>query len=169
MDFTIRRAEPDDYEAIARLMGDARVYPGTLQIPFPSKEVWRKRTTELTEGDLVFVALAGDEIVGHAGIHPAGKSPRRAHAMHLGIVVAGDWQGRGVGTALMRAMVGVADGWLNVTRLELTVFADNAPAIALYRKFGFEVEGTHRGYALRDGVYADTCSMGRVRPKTPPV
>ena len=38
-----------------------------------------------------------------------------------------------------------------VLRIELTVYTDNAAAIALYRKFGFEIEGTHRAYALRDG------------------
>ena len=36
MEYTIRRAEPGDYEAIAQLLGDPRVYPGTLQPPFAS-------------------------------------------------------------------------------------------------------------------------------------
>ncbi len=38
----------------------------------------------------------------------------------------------------------LADNWLNLQRLELTVYSDNAAAIALYRKFGFEQEGCHR-------------------------
>ena len=46
-----------------------------------------------------------------------------------------------------------ADRWAGVLRLELTVFVDNTPAIALYRKFGFEIEGTNRAFALRDGTY----------------
>lgn len=54
-----------------------------------------------------------------------------------------------------------------VFRLELTVFTDNERAIALYRKFGFEAEGTHRAYALRDGRYADVLAMARLRPKSP--
>jgi len=48
-------------------------------------------------------------------------------------------------------------------RVELTVYTDNAPAIALYRKFGFEVEGQLREYAIRDGIYADVLSMARLR------
>jgi putative acetyltransferase len=50
-------------------------------------------------------------------------------------------------------------------RIELTVFADNAGAVALYKRFGFEIEGTHRAYALRDGAYADTFSMARIKAK----
>ena len=55
----------------------------------------------------------------------------------------------------------------DVLRLELTVYVDNARAIALYRKFGFEVEGTHRAYALRDGAYVDALCMARLHPNPP--
>jgi len=88
--------------------------------------------------------------------------------MALGIAVRDDMAGRGVGSALLKEVVGIADGWLNITRLELTVYADNARAMALYRKFGFEVEGTHKAYALRDGQYVDAICMARIRPKPMP-
>jgi putative acetyltransferase len=65
-------------------------------------------------------------------------------------------------------MVDFADRWLPVTRLELTVFTDNERAIALYRGLGFEVEGTHRDYALRNGRYADVLAMARLKPKAGP-
>ena len=64
-------------------------------------------------------------------------------------------------------MCELADGWLNVIRLELTVYTDNKRAIALYKKFGFAVEGTHRAYALRDGRYVDAHCMARLRSKPP--
>jgi len=50
---------------------------------------------------------------------------------------------------------------MNLRRVELTVYADNEAAHNLYRKFGFEVEGRLRDYALRDGVFVDTLSMAR--------
>jgi putative acetyltransferase len=65
----------------------------------------------------------------------------------------------------MKAVVELADGWLNVTRLELTVYTDNARAVALYKKFGFVLEGTHKRYALRDGRYVDAHCMARIRDK----
>jgi putative acetyltransferase len=67
----------------------------------------------------------------------------------------------------MTALLDWADHWAQILRIELTVFTDNAPAIALYRKFGFELEGTHRAYALRDGVYGDVYAMARLHPNPP--
>ena len=52
---------------------------------------------------------------------------------------------------------------MNLRRVELTVYADNEAAQQLYRKFGFEVEGRMRDFALRDGVFVDTVSMARLR------
>lgn len=163
----VRRASADDCEAVWRIFQDHDAYAGTLQAPFPSREAWRKRIGEPPEGDFVLVAEADGQVVGNAGLHKTGSSPRRAHSMLLGIVVRRDWQGKGVGSALMHALVELADNWLPVIRIELTVFTDNERAIALYRKFGFEIEGTHKGYALRDGRYVDTYSMARVRSKPP--
>ena len=60
-------------------------------------------------------------------------------------------QGQGVGTALMAALCDYADNWASCLRIELTVYTDNDIAQRLYRNFGFELEGTFRGYALRDG------------------
>ena len=168
MDIVIRRAEPSDYEAVASNLGDPLAYPGTLQLPYPSREMWRKRLAELPEGDVLLVAAVNGEVVGHAGLHSVGKSQRRSHAMMLGITVDAAWQGKGVGRALMKALLDVADGWLNIFRIELNVFSDNERAIALYREFGFEIEGTHRAYALRDGRYVDSHSMARVKPKPGP-
>ena len=78
-----------------------------------------------------------------------------------------DFWNQGVGSELVGAMVELADNWLGITRLELTVYTDNAPAIHLYQKFGFVIEGTLRAFALRDGEYVDTYAMARVRLPAP--
>jgi putative acetyltransferase len=74
-----------------------------------------------------------------------------------------DFIGRGIGAALLGELVEAADNWLAITRLELTVFTDNIPAIRLYEKFGFETEGTHKAFAFRHGIYADVFAMARLR------
>jgi putative acetyltransferase len=162
---TVRRADPDDYELVCEVFADESAYSGTLQTPFPSKERWRKMLAENSEADYLLLAFVDGRVAGTAGLHPVGKSPRRAHARMLGMTVASQFQGQGVGNMLMEALLGLADKWLPVSRIELTVFTDNERAIALYRKFGFEIEGTHKSYALRDGKYVDTLAMARIRQK----
>jgi len=76
--------------------------------------------------------------------------------------VRDDWQGRGVGSALLRAALDLADRWLQVRRVELQVYADNAPAIALYLRHGFVEEGRHRDFAFRDGAFVDALTMARL-------
>ena len=61
----------------------------------------------------------------------------------------------------------LADNWLNLWRLELTVWADNTAAQQLYRRQGFVVEGTHRAYALRHGQLVDALAMARLHPNPP--
>jgi putative acetyltransferase len=78
--------------------------------------------------------------------------------------VRDDWQGRGVGTALLGAVIDLADRWLQLRRLELQVYADNAAGIALYVRHGFIEEGRHRDFAFRDGVFVDALTLARLRP-----
>lgn len=163
----IRRARAEDAPGFAALLADPAVYPGTLQMPFPSEALWRKRLADNDQPGsrhLQLVAERDGLVIASAGLHPVSESPRRTHAMMLGITVAGPAQGQGVGKALMQALLQVADQWANVLRIELTVFADNQRAIALYRSLGFEEEGRLRGYAFRDGRYEDTLAMARWRP-----
>ena len=112
----------------------------------------------------MLVAEVDGEVVGNLGLQPASKSPRRRHAGAVGMSVRDDWHGRGVGSALLGAAIDLADKWIGYTRLELTAYTDNAAALALYRKFGFVVEGTLRSYALRDGEFVDAYAMARFAP-----
>jgi putative acetyltransferase len=105
-----------------------------------------------------------ERIVGMLSVETFPTRPRRRHVGRIGISVHGEFQGKGVGTALMAAAVDVADNWLNLTRLELEVYADNAAAIHLYERFGFIYEGTLRQHAFRNGKYVDSNVMGRLRP-----
>jgi L-phenylalanine/L-methionine N-acetyltransferase len=159
----IRRAEPSDYEAMQQIFLGPKAVWGTLQLPFPSVDVWRKRLAEPPEGFFLLAACAGREVVGQLGLHTFPSRPRRHHAGQIGMAVRDDWQGKGVGTALMQAGVDLADRWLNLRRLELEVFVDNEPAIRLYKKFGFKIEGTLVEFAFRDGRYVDTFTMARLR------
>jgi len=162
MEITIRTADPSDAEAILKCYTAPLAARNTLQIPYRSLESVREQLTKSGEGDHLLVAEIEGEVVGVIGLHTSSR-PRVNHKAEVGMMVRDDWQGKGVGAALMQAVIELADKWLNLTRIELTVFTDNESAIALYRKFGFEIEGTLRKYAFRDGEFVDAFAMARIR------
>jgi putative acetyltransferase len=174
---TVRRATVADAASFVRINGDPAVLPNLLQVPYPSEEFWKQHLGEILapgKPDILLVAECPDtegrlQVVGNAGLMASGAALRRRHVMNLGIAIATDAQGQGVGSTLMKALCDWADHWGQVLRIELTVFTDNARAIALYRRFGFVQEGLHRGYALRHGAYADTYSMARLHPAQPSI
>jgi len=157
----VRAAELSDVEALTRLFARRNAYSQTLQLPFQSLEVWRNRLITNDDTQITLVASVAGEVVGNLGLTRFTR-PGRAHVGEIGMGVRDDWQGKGVGSALLEAALDLADNWLGLRRIELHVHADNARAIALYRKFGFEAEGTHRAYAIRDGAYVDSLSMARL-------
>ncbi len=168
--YTIRAAEPADAAAMSALMGSQGVFEGTLQMPYAAiaSRVEFLSKTESTAVRLVAVVQQSETeaelIVGHAALFNTHTSLRRMHARGLGITVAADWQGRGVGEQLMSALINWADNWAGVMRIELTVFADNVQAIKLYERYGFAKEGLMRAFALRDGAYIDALAMARLHP-----
>jgi putative acetyltransferase len=167
MDIVIRAAEVRDAEAITRIYNAPRAQWGTLQLPFVSVEARRKRLAEPRPGFYNLVAEVEGDVIGSIGMDTFGDRPRKAHVASIGMAVRDDWQSKGVGTALMQAVVDLADRWLQIRRMELEVYTDNLPAIALYKKFGFEIEGTLRMYAFRDGQYVDAYAMARLQPGLP--
>lgn len=134
---------------------------GTLRPPFQRVEMVEKWFAGLGPDTTAIVAELSGELVGTGSLQQ--YAGRRAHAASIGMGVRDDCHGRGIGSKLLAALVDTADNWLNLHRVELTVFADNAAAIALYRKFGFEQEGLLRDYAFRDGHFADVLTMARLR------
>lgn len=160
---SIRRTEPEDFRALQQVFAQPKVIRGTLQLPFPSADAWKKRLGAAPEGLYSLVACIEEEIVGSLGLFVGDKSPRRRHVGEIGMAVHDRWQGRGVGRALMSAAIDLADNWLNLARLELTVYADNSPAIRLYERCGFTREGTLQCFAFREGSFVDAHAMARLR------
>src|SRR6266508_3488247 len=118
------------------------------------KEFRRSRTEEHAE----LLAVAGGEVIGSLGIsreaHPVNR-----HVASLGMMVAPEWRGRGVGSALL----GEAIRWareVGVEKVALSVFPDNEAARALYRKFGFVEEGRLTGHSKKSIGYRDEIVMG---------
>jgi putative acetyltransferase len=158
---SIRAREPGDWQEFAELLQLPKVRWGTLRLPFTSKDQYRKWLESPSDGMTGIVAVLDGRIVGCANVTQ--YKGRRSHVGGIGICVHDDFHGRRIGSAMMAALVEIADDWLDLKRLELKVHIDNEPAVRLYRKFGFEVEGTLRADSFRGGVHIDAHIMARLR------
>lgn len=169
----VRAAEPSDAAEISAMMGSPGVFEGTLQMPYAAVASRLDMLSKIDPNAVRLVAVQRDVAAGtecmaaHAGLFTSHTSLRRMHARGLGITVGKDFQGQGLGDRLMSSLLDWADNWAGVLRVELTVFTDNARAIALYQRHGFIQEGVLRAYALRGGEYVDALSMARLHPQPP--
>lgn len=114
----------------------------------------------LEKGASQFVALDGDRVVGWCDVF-ADWQPTIRHRGTLGMGVLAGWRGRGLGARLLAATLDDAHG-KGLTRVELEVRVDNAAAIRLYEKTGFELEGRKRQAMRFDGIYFETLLMARI-------
>jgi RimJ/RimL family protein N-acetyltransferase len=95
-------------------------------------------------------------ITGTRGVHPA-----RRGVVEVGIGIRATHRGRGVGFALLTAL----EDWARTHachRLHLQVATTNTPAIALYRKAAFVLEGKMKATAIVDGQHIDEIKMAKI-------
>jgi RimJ/RimL family protein N-acetyltransferase len=160
--WVLRRARPADAEPLARLYAAVRAEGRWLVTPpaavSPPSEALFIGELIRADASAVVVAEASGEIVGNALV----MTDRDLSSRHVGVLsvtVADGWRDVGLGTALVAA----AQDWVRdrgLTRLALSVFPDNARAIAVYTRAGFVREGIRRRqYRQADGTYRDELLM----------
>ena len=157
----IRAVRTEDCQDLYEMLSCPGVVRNTLQLPYVSLDKREEWLSNLTPDDYMLVAEVDGKVVGNIDI--TRRKNRLAHVANLGMAVHDDYQDRGIGTALMQAILDMTDNWLNVKRVELDVYTDNLRAVHLYKKFGFEIEGVRRSLAFREGEYVDAYHMARLR------
>ncbi len=163
----VRRARPEDVGAIVELfvtvVGEGR-WLGTE--PPVDRAAQHERFLEHIDGaapGASVVAVAGDQIVGHARVDLAPYN-----VAGLGMMVDAHWRGRGVGGALVDAIID-ASRQLGSHKIALQVWPHNEAGRRLYRRHGFVEEGLlRRHYPRRNGELWDAVIMGLVLDETSP-
>jgi putative acetyltransferase len=108
------------------------------------------------------VGVIANKTIGFGGLYVMGDGLGHSGWILLG--VSEGFQARGVGARLLRMLMATASVTIGLRRVQLTVFADNEPAIRLYRRFGFEIEGRHRDFVHRGDGFIDALTMAKVYP-----
>jgi RimJ/RimL family protein N-acetyltransferase len=165
MDFFVREGRPEDAEQIIAYVNRISEEPSIAIGLSPGEfnltvEQEQKFITDRAAEDnsLFLVAEAEHQIIGVLTLRGGARRALRHEAV-LGITVAREWRGRGVGNALMAHAVDWARRSGVIARIELQVFTSNQTAIHLYKNHGFEIEGCRRKAVFRDGVYHDDYLM----------
>ncbi|AOJ72553.1 MULTISPECIES: GNAT family N-acetyltransferase [Burkholderia] len=164
-DVTIRALRAADADALHALARQPSIDGRFASAPHASLDRRREWLDALMREQYALGAWIGEALVGWSELAP-GKL-RRSHAASISIAVHDAWHRRGVGGALMRETLAIADDWLGLRRIEAQLYADDFVALAFHRKFGFEIEATQRGAALRDGVLVDGCLIARLKDSPP--
>lgn len=166
MTLQIRPIEVTDAAAFAdlfnQLLGETKFLlwePG--ERPFDA-DFWQARIQDTIEEGANAFLLAEDEGRLLGFLRASTEVPRRRqHVALIVIAIRQSAVGQGVGTRLFEAM----EAWARqkgLHRLELTVMTHNERAIALYKKMGFEFEGTLRHNLFIDGQYVDEYTMAKL-------
>ncbi len=119
-------------------------------------EAWRKRLSK----DHVVVVCNDGQWIGVGGLTRLTGAKLAHKGLIWGMHVVPEERGSGAAKLIMTALIEQARG--RMRQLQLTVMADNARAIAFYRRFGFEQYGSEPASVLRDGGYADELLMWRL-------
>ncbi len=158
---TIRPVHEDDAPAVWRIARQQGVIETILALPSDRLQQRIETLKGLTRDDHWFVAEVEDEVVGLAGLHVG--SGRLRHSGDVFLFVGHEHQGKGIGARLLEALLDVADNWLMLRRVELTVFAENVRARALYERHGFVIEGLRKMSVISEGELHDEYLMARYR------
>jgi len=132
--------------------------PGEFNVSIKEeKEVISKHKESASK--LFLIACIDEEIVSVLTFATENKK-RKTHVGIFGITVKKDFWGLGIGNTMISELVEWAKSTKIIKKINLMVQTNNEKAINLYKKHGFEIEGTHTRDSLIDGIFYDSYSMG---------
>jgi RimJ/RimL family protein N-acetyltransferase len=164
----IRSASPEDARGLASLarhVASELAYTVAEPDEAPTVEEMAERIQDrhAHPARLLLVAANTDGHIWGELDCGAGSRRRLAHRARFGISVARDHRDQGIGRALIQTMLDWASAHPVIEKVVLGVFAENEPAIGLYLRLGFVLEGRRvREFKLGPGRYADDLIMARM-------
>ena len=146
-------------ELLGRVGAEGRYIRSERVTPERARRIRRSLRDPWTPEAANIVAVADSKVIGSLGIAREVTRETR-HVASLGMAVAEEWRGRGVGSALLAEAFRWAE-WAGIEKIALSVYPHNQRAINLYKKFGFVEEGRLSGHSKKSSGYEDEVLMGR--------
>ena len=159
----IRPATPDDLPAITAIYAEAVLYgTATFELVPPDLAEMTRRYEALTAADFPYLVADADGVIdGYAYAGPHRPRPAYRFTVENSIYLAPRAQHRGIGFALLEGLLAACEprGYRQI----IAVIGDsaNAGSIAVHRKAGFALIGTHQNVGLKFGRWLDTVMMQR--------
>ncbi|WP_404323412.1 GNAT family N-acetyltransferase [Cytobacillus firmus] len=162
----IRHITPADAQSLADLItqveneSDYMLFePGERQT---SAEAQLKRIEAIQKVDhsTIIIAEQNNRLIGFI-MAVGGAAKRNRHSAYLVAGILREHRGRGIGTKLFEEL----DCWASkheIHRLELTVVIHNQAGVTLYKKAGFQIEGTKKHSLMINGEFVDEYYMSKL-------
>jgi L-amino acid N-acyltransferase YncA len=156
----IRPLTPDDWPTVEAIWSEGiDTRNATFETETPS---WSSFDASRHPAHRLVATLDG-EVVGWAALSPVSRRPCYAGVAESSVYVAESARGRGIGQALMEALVAGADAG-GIWTIQTSVFPENTASLTLHERVGFRVVGRRERIAQLDGVWRDTLFLERRSP-----
>jgi L-amino acid N-acyltransferase YncA len=157
MDIAIVPMKDEDWEAVRAIYAEGIASGNaTFEVVAPEWEPWDRGHRR----DCRLVARAGDRVVAWAALSPVSARAVYAGVAEASLYVAAEARGRGVGKALLNALIADSER-AGVWTLQGAIFPENQASRALVRSCGFREVGRRERIGRRDGVWRDTVLVER--------
>ncbi|QGQ45802.1 GNAT family N-acetyltransferase [Metabacillus sediminilitoris] len=162
----IREIKPDDAESLVNLIKQVESESQYMLFESGERNIGTEQQEKRIEtmkkegNSTIFVAEENEELIGYL-IAIGGNANRNKHSVYVVIGILTQYRGIGIGTKLFKQL----EEWAteqSVYRLELSVVTRNEAGLRLYKKMGFDIEGTKRHSLYIDGEFVDEYYMSKL-------
>ena len=155
IELVIRDLQPDDWTEVAAIYRDGmRGGLATFETEVPSWQAWEAAHT------IRVVAELDEQVIGWAALGPASSRWAYRGVAESSVYVARDRHRRGVGSALLEALIERSER-AGIWTIQTSIFPENEASLSLHQRVGFRVVGVRKRVGKRDGLWRDTVLLER--------
>lgn len=157
MDYYLDELKPEDWPAV-RAIYEAGIATGeaTFETAAPSWESWNAAH----RADCRLVARHEGEVIGWAALSPVSSRCVYGGVAEVSVYVAPEWKGKGVGKALLQALIAASEA-AGVWTLQASIFPENVASVRLHHSCGFRTVGTQERLGQQHGRWRDVVLLER--------